>query len=57
MYTVSQAGFRRVGQSSYFAYALADKNHPSRRLAIEDDVVCNLVYKLNFALTATISGL
>jgi len=32
-----KAGFRRVGQSVYFAYALADKKHPSRRLAIEDD--------------------
>jgi len=33
-----KAGFRRVGQSAYFAYALADENHPSRRLAIKDDV-------------------
>jgi len=32
-----KAGFRRVGQSEYFAYALRDANHPSRKLAIEDD--------------------
>jgi hypothetical protein len=34
-----KVGFRRIGQSEYFAYALADKNHPSHQLAIEDDAV------------------
>ena len=34
-----QNGFRQVGKITYFAYALADKNHPSHCLAIEDDAV------------------
>ncbi|KIK01630.1 hypothetical protein K443DRAFT_660590, partial [Laccaria amethystina LaAM-08-1] len=41
-----KAGFRRVGTSSYLGYSLKDDNHPSRKLAMEDD--CEQLYQPPF---------